>query len=112
MGMFDDIHVDALLPDMGFPVTTADFQTKDFECLMDHYIITADGKLLRDGAPVLFHGLLNFYHYDTKIDTWWEYEAKFTDGTLVDIKPVECRKLVSAHPNIKHHTYFPSSDGA
>jgi hypothetical protein len=111
MGMYDDIRCDAPLPDMGCPVTTRDFQTKDFDCVLDKFVITADGKLLHDGVRRRFHGMFNFYHYDTKIDTWWQYEAKFTDGCLVEITPVECRKRIAPYPNIKYHHYFPTTCG-
>lgn len=86
MGMFDDITCERPLPAEPKPPSTS-FQTKDFDCLMDHYTITADGYLLKDGESVPFHGMLNFYTY-TDDDWWFEYEAKFTDGRLVMIEPV------------------------
>lgn len=103
MGMFDDVICEAPLPD-GYE---GRFQSKDFDCELATYKITADGRLLRreyewknsPDAPlgirrvergwteVLFHGVLNFYDYaDDK--SWREYNAKFTDGRLVEITKV------------------------
>lgn len=111
MGMFDDIECRAELPAVGPDPGTRHFQTKDRECCLDKYVITEDGKLLLDGESVSFHGMLNFHHFDTKTDIWWAWVAKFTDGALVEIKPVECRKLISPYPNIKYHHYFPADGG-
>lgn len=36
-----------------------------------------------------FHGMLQFYTYDSKTMEWWCYEAKFTDGRCVEIACVE-----------------------
>jgi hypothetical protein len=113
MGMFDDITCLAALPDE--PVNDRNFQTKDLENLLDHYTITEDGKLLVDVfklhvrtdaekerykqetgykfAPpfrreekgrveIDYHGRIVFYGGDP----WREYEAKFTDGRLVEIR--------------------------
>jgi hypothetical protein len=106
MGMFDDIRCTAKLPQIGPDPGTRDFQTKDFDCARDQYYITSDGCLFKGRELIAFHGLLRFNHFDTKIDTWWEYEAKFTDSALIEIKPVEIRKLVGKYPNIEYHYYF------
>jgi len=98
MGMFDDVICEAPLPD-GKP--GKNFQTKDFECpYLEKYTITADGRLLRDDpwwerpkdqpakpADMNFHGVLNFYGYNTETEEWREFNAKFTDGKLVEIEP-------------------------
>jgi hypothetical protein len=76
MGMFDHITCEHVLLGEPKPKTNF-FQTKDFDCLMDHYTITEDGRLLKDGAEVQFHGSLNFYTYSDD-DIWFEYEARFT----------------------------------
>lgn len=119
MGMFDDVRVNVPLPDGH----TGAFQTKDMECVLNMYEITAEGRLcvedcdweavppaerpypdaaegsleqvigsvrrvnlrLRD---LDFHGILNFYGHDER-GQWREYNAKFTDGQLVEIKVVE-----------------------
>jgi hypothetical protein len=86
MGMFDNIQCEYPLP--GEPKSPdRDFQTKDFDCYLDKYTITADGRLLKDAAEVPFHGMLNFYTF-TSDNMWFEYEAKFTDGRLVEIHPL------------------------
>lgn len=102
MGMFDDVICEAKLPD-GF-VSDNGYQTKDFECVLATFKITAEGRLVRreyewsesDDAPlgirreqrgwkdVNYHGFLNFY--TSGLDGWHEYDAKFTDGQLVEIK--------------------------
>ena len=85
MGMFDDVKYDG-----------RDFQTKDFECEMHQYRIEG-GRLLRrqvrwgEGDNIIedppldigFHGWLNFYRGNAR--EWEEYNAKFTDGNLVEI---------------------------
>lgn len=55
MGMFDYVEVDVPLPD-GW--SSPNYQTKDLECCMNRYKISADGKLLvweydevEDGPP-------------------------------------------------------------
>lgn len=94
MGMFDDVRCDHPLPEE--PTGgKRDFQTKDLECMLDHYRITEGGRLVvrsyGAGAErdTNFHGVLNFYTYTGKANSkdfeWWQYQAKFTDGKLVKI---------------------------
>lgn len=45
MGMFDDVRVEYPLPDK--EAQDDDFQTKDLDCLMDAYVITKDGRLVK-----------------------------------------------------------------
>lgn len=126
MGMFDDIKCDMPLPN-GF--TGQHFQSKDLDCCMDSYHITAGGRLLKRYVdrvePVSedqwehvgatdplrqiwheqsktkkvyawrdtnFHGMLNFYTHEGSMGDgtwkWHEYNAKFTDGQLVEITQV------------------------
>lgn len=127
MGMYDEIHVDYPLP--GDP-PYKDFQTKDLDCTMGSYTITAGGRLIEHtyvldfvpeeerpffGKPewehpfmrmcgclkreetgdvdTNYHGLLIFYtgkwsnELQKHLD-WYEYRAKFTDGTLVDVERI------------------------
>jgi len=86
MGMYDDITCEHVLPFEPKPRSNS-FQTKDFDRLMDHYTITKDGRLLKREVEVPFHGMLNFYTY-THDNMWFEYEAKFTDGRLIEIRPM------------------------
>ena len=124
MGMFDTIICHYHLPEKEHD-SIRSWQTKDLECVLGTYYITAEGRLLSDeslyeepleienwnGFPVVntvgpgsrdtnYHGLLRFYSlfpenhdwsddYDPNLkQEWIEYEAKFTDGTLVDIKQI------------------------
>jgi len=94
MGMFDDVKVEVPLPDGAI---LSGFQTKDFDCLLDAYTIRADGELWREvwsfDEPgrmerVDFHGRFRFYTFSDEsnaMTSWHEYEAKFTDGKLVEI---------------------------
>ena len=97
MGLFDDVECRMPLPD---GCKHKHFQTKDFpDPYMDKYIITEEGRLVerpwikgkRTEATVDldFHGMLNFYHYDTDTKEVFRYQAKFTDGQLVEIKIIE-----------------------
>lgn len=91
MGMFDDVKCEVPLPD-GYNGEW--FQTKDFECsMLDKYVIRADGRLLRYDEDTNFHGILNFY--DLKNGVWHEYNAKFTDGKLIEIVHVPDDDIVS-----------------
>ncbi len=99
MGLFDNITVECDFPE-GEGMRT--FQTKDLECYSLDYRITSERRLIRKrrwyvdkndpetDADLNFHGILNFYAYDAA-GQWREFNAKFTDGTLVSIVPVEDR---------------------
>lgn len=95
MGMFDEIRCKQPLPD-GCEIEW--FQTKDLGCDLARFEITEDGRLLQIGAGWLeaeldspedyeHHGMLNFYGTDGQ-KIWHEYNAKFTDGRLVEIASV------------------------
>jgi hypothetical protein len=96
MGMFDDISCEQVLPAEPEPKDDY-FQTKDFDRLMDHYTITVDGRLLKEKAEVQLHGVLNFYTY-TDDDMWFEYEAEFTDGRLIQIRPISIYRHAAGGP--------------
>lgn len=49
MGMFDLIYGHRPLPKCEFPPGTA-FQTQNFDCLLGHYVIAAEERLLRCGS--------------------------------------------------------------
>jgi len=110
MGMFDDIVCKRPLPGPKQPPDES-FQTKDFDCRMDHYTITAEGTLVKEGVEIPFHGLLNFYTY-TQDDWWFEYDAKFTDGKLVEIRVIEIYQQPDAGPGKpRSRVYvYPSPD--
>jgi len=93
-----------------------DWQTKDFDCTLSDFEITDDGKLRflniryewdenaksamfeftgKYGSLVVkdkkweyieYHGYVNFYRSIN--DVWYEFNAKFTDGKLVNIERV------------------------
>lgn len=119
--MYDYVKCEYPLP--GNPpewAKDAYFQTKDFDCLMDTYIITADGKLLKgdpatpEGEPVAHAtrlGLtctINFYTSnvvasgpgtytsDGEDAHWLEYSAEFVKGELLEIQEIENRKEPAA----------------
>jgi len=101
MGMFDDVRCEVPLPD-GWEAGV--MQTKDLDCELAKYVIRSDGRLVKrhpgayeeareyaEDIDLNFHGILNFYGYDAEKE-WHEYNAKFTDGTLVKIDAVEEKK--------------------
>jgi len=101
MGMFDDVTCEYPLPAEPKPKGN-DFQTKDFDCLMDQYVITADGRLFKDGSEMQFQGNLNFYTYIPADNMWFEYEAKFINGRLEAIQPISIcqRDAVGRRPRV------------
>ncbi len=90
------------------------WQTKDFECTLNLVEITDDNKLryrvfnkeYLDSTTELFanigvpsdkhgdwhyenyHGFIYFYTFGISDKDWFEYEAKFTDGIMTQIKRV------------------------
>ena len=105
MGMFDEIKVDYILPEHNniTPEIGAVYQTKDLDCLLDKYVLTDEGVLVRsywdkttqtlmpfgsnEEMAVFYHGCINIYN-NTDRDGWIEYKLKFTDGKLVEVTPV------------------------
>ena len=125
MGMFDSIQCNSPLPlpldviDIYPDIYDQEFQTKDLENLLDNYILNEDGELLwvkkeyewkdddnyflkgymevtkEEIVPSNFHGILNFYCYqtveedvenNTAKDISIDYLAKFTNGKLENIE--------------------------
>ena len=93
MGMFDTIHCRQQLPD---GLTAEDFQTKSLHNTLSVYEIGTDGRLREllvdgdgnvlseDSRDTGYHGVLRFY---TSVGTELrEYEAKFSDGSLVGLR--------------------------
>jgi hypothetical protein len=124
MGMYDNLKIstnklplsDSEKKSIG---ENADWQTKDFECILSTAELTDDNKLRfltlkydwdenaesalgkltgKKGALVTkdeqwielneYHGYVNFYTSVNNI--WYEFNAKFTDGLLVNIERVGC----------------------
>lgn len=123
--MFDSIQCNYPLPlpsevsDYLPDIYEQEFQTKDLENLLGNYILTEDGELLEirkkykwvddessfikghmevikeEIVPTNFHGMLNFYCYETVYeddslnkskDISIDYLAKFTNGILSNIE--------------------------
>ena len=112
MGMFDYIKCEVQLPGYSF-ITTEEFQTKSFDNLMQHYVITVKGELYRElwdydwvDEPTHFLGgyerkipesyrreYLTDLHGDVIFYTgrrpengkWYDYFARFTEGKLTRI---------------------------
>lgn len=109
MGMFDYVRCDYPLPsqeDVG-----QEFQTKDFDApFLRHYVITADGRLIRPvvnyedhsdptapaGSFASLRGLMTPVPTGEVEDLNWHgyvefgcYRAKFTDGKVVEIVEVK-----------------------
>ncbi len=109
MGLFDEIEIDGAL--LGKAPGALTFQTKTFDCMMEDYRINAAGRLeyqeyeiedhgdkdAPDGSieriagcmthvptgawrDLNWHGMVHFRDGDS------EYEAKFTDGQLIEIR--------------------------
>lgn len=108
MGMFDDLWVAPEIDLPGYDDGAREFQTKDLECLMEHYQIRADRKLWKQAFDIVEvrdepDSFAGFYvHYDGEYwvnmehhgpirfyDGSHEYIAKFTDGLLVSIERVD-----------------------
>lgn len=107
MGMFDDITVYYPLP--GNVPGAIKFQTKDFECLLDKYTVSADGFLHRTSfdtdktAPFDYTGEVYFYTGNVVAsgpgtytrngeDAYWiEYKAIFVHGRLTEVELIEYR---------------------
>jgi len=91
MGLFDTIKCEYPLPE-GLH-QNLEFQSKDLECLLDHYTITRDGRLVRharQGGCGLERDVEWPYHGDIRIyisdpdDTHQliEYVVRFTHGRV------------------------------
>ena len=95
MGMFDTIYCRQPLP--GGWRTDDEFQSKSLHNSLCIYEISTDGRLREmeldeQGHPAHgksrdtgFHGVMRFYTYSGTEHK--EFEAKFTDGLLADLRP-------------------------
>ena len=112
MGMFDNLKWKFKLPKGNEDVQNEEFQTKDFECMLDLYIITKDRKLkcksLGKTKVIPYHGDIRFYtstgNYEDKTHKWHEFIARFSYGKLDYIK----RQIVKP---IKQKSYFGALKG-
>ena len=104
MGLFDSVRCEYPLP--GTPpacAAGAEFQTKDLNCYMLRYTITADGRLVEDSGSedvsnltaTIEFGWSNvvasgpgIYTRDGEDAQYLEYEAVFVNGRLAAIKEI------------------------
>jgi hypothetical protein len=107
MGMYDSIYTNYKLPniEVSKDITLVfnagnrrefgyetEFQTKDFDCILDNYLISSHGRLILTtglvNEDINYHGMLMFY---TVVRPpmgggyFIEYRCKFTDGKLVEV---------------------------
>lgn len=138
MGMFDSIQCNLALPlpleviDIMPDIYDHEFQTKDMECLMDLYMLDDQGRLHKEErtshwvdddsyflkgyfdstcekiVDLNFHGVLNFYMYETVYDdkdrnsgkdVSIDFLAKFTNG-LLDFVEVQSFEILDATDRI------------
>jgi hypothetical protein len=91
MGMFDEIKVEFPMPEDWQTWQAKTFQTKDLECLLSHFVITADGRLVHeeDGQEVEdYHGDIIFYKFDESEIELVYFKARFTEGICQWIRHV------------------------
>lgn len=114
MGMFDyvDVNYDLPLPDNATDehivfiknaIAADNFQTKDFECMLDVYYIDREGFMyLKNGdeyEECYVHQHFRCYTYiripseDSRY--WLEYDIKFTDGKLKQADVTSWEKMVA-----------------
>jgi hypothetical protein len=100
MGLFDTIECQYPLPDPRLQGES--FQTKDLDCLLESYTITADGRLLRQARsggdtasldrdvewPI--HGDIRIYTGDPDRERGLvEFVVRFTHGRVESIRRLE-----------------------
>ncbi len=106
MGLFDTVRCEFPLPDPSHQ--ELEFQTKDLDCLMDEYLITREGRLLRRGRlgsrglsrniEWPFDREVRIYKLDPENDREFiEYVVRFTDGRVEWIRRLD-REPVGAPP--------------
>jgi len=113
MGIFDYIKFEdqVSIPkpeNFNLDLKDLEFQTKSFDPSMSLYIVKNDGSLYQEGffndkkeVQVNFHGKVIFYayHQTDLADYILDYEAKFTDGLLKEIKLINYE--VVEHESLK-----------
>lgn len=115
MGMFDDITCNYPLPGTPLALIGNNFQTKDLECMMCQYEITAEGALMQTRGNYIdqdaegfqsFTGVVNFYNSNACASAYGmcftsdgqdhesaEYNATFKDGMLTHIEQIEYSRV-------------------
>jgi len=97
MGLFDTVNCEYRMPNPAHQ--DLEFQTKDLECLLDRYVITRDGRLIRRGSELRglerdvewpFHGDLCIYAGDPENrERLVEYVVRFTHGRVEWIRRLD-----------------------
>lgn len=97
MGLFDTVRCECPLPEATHQ--DLEFQTKDFDCLLDVYLITHEGRLIRcrrswgrgpeRDVEWPFHGDVTIYGSAPDTDGLVEYVVRFTHGRVEWIRPLE-----------------------
>ena len=117
MGLFDTVRCHYRLSNPAHQ--ELEFQTKDLECLLDDYVITFEGRLIRlaSGSRKLerdiewpFHGDILMYTTDPERDQdLVEYTVRFTHGRVEWIRPLGDR---AAGVAAEDSDAAPSREGA
>ena len=98
MGLFDTVRCEYPLPDPAHQ--GLEFQTKDFDCLLDEYLITRDGRLVQRagrGEKGLaldverpYHGDVRIYRTNPRnVREFIEYVVRFTRGRVEWIRRLD-----------------------
>jgi len=97
MGLYDTITCEQ------GPAIGMECQTKGLRNLMEHYVITKDGRLMQENKEIRFNGKLRFYtsRHDPKANgrLWFEYEANFKYGKLKSIITITEGEMLSNNIN-------------
>jgi len=126
MGMFDEVSFAAgvLPPDL--PAWSTDpshqWQTKDFEYpYLERYAVTSDGRLVKDGHDIDFHGDLGVHTLNSRASgpggyytqngepcEWLRLSVRFTHGRLESVRIIE-HEILPARPYAEYLTSLSAS---
>lgn len=88
MGMFDNVQVEFELEDCANP-ELENWQTKDFDCSLDTYVLTHSGHIVGPFGLMDYSGSVNFYSYENNV--WFEYTATYEQGILQSVEKINGR---------------------
>jgi hypothetical protein len=88
MGMFDNVQVEFELEDCANP-ELENWQTKDFHCALDTYVLTHSGHIVGPDGLMDYSGSVNFYSYENNV--WLEYTATYEQGILQSVEKINGR---------------------
>ncbi len=126
MGLYDSIHIE--YPNMPMPenasskeeafirqgIYTNTFQTKDLYACLDNYLIDEYGRFFSlnvsdfdqtiDKQEYIHQHIECYTHIDVDEDRYWlNYDIKFTDGILSEVKVLEWKKTNGIHRNLSEN---------